>query len=196
MKITTPGALIPGHNDTEYDRCGQMNPEKETVAVLPGAKYVITSVAKRRYELWQKDYYIPAAYGFKNVGGENGGPGGAFHTLRSLNLMIPICRDMEKLCPDALLINFTNPESRVCLGASMLTGIRNVGLCHGPMITLYAIGKILDMPTDDIDMTAAGLNHFHWVLKVTSKKNGKDLYPELDKKIDSFNWDQNRFTPI
>ena len=77
--------------------------------VLPGANYVIVSVAQKRWQLWEKDFYIPAAYGFRHIFGENGGPGAAFHTLRSLYLMIPICKDMEKLCPEALLINFTNP---------------------------------------------------------------------------------------
>ncbi|MBA7509650.1 Alpha-glucosidase [subsurface metagenome] len=163
---------------------------------LTGANYVITSVAKRRWELWEKDYYIPAAYGFKHVFGENGGPGGAFHTLRSLNIMMPICKDMEKLCPDALLINFTNPESRVCLGISKLTKIRSVGLCHGPIDTLNKISEILEMPKDEIDLTVGGLNHFHWVLKVTSKKTGENLYPKIDEKIDSYDWDVDALTPI
>lgn len=163
---------------------------------LYGAKYVISSVAKRRWDLWQKDYYIPAVYGFKHMFGENGGPGGAFHTLRSLDIMIPICRDMEKLCPDALLINFTNPESRVCLGVSKLTKIRNVGLCHGSMETLNIISKILDMPENEIEITIGGLNHFHWALKIINKKSGEDLYPQIDKKIDDYDWGADTLTSI
>lgn len=168
----------------------------DRLEALPGADYVITSVAKRRWDLWQKDYFIPAAYGFKHVFGENGGPGAAFHTLRSLNIMIPICRDMEKLCPDAYLFNYSNPESRVCLGVSKLTKIRNVGLCHGPMETLAKIGQVLDKPVEEIDLTIAGINHFHWALKIVDKKSGKDLYPELDKRMDSFNWDADTLTPV
>lgn len=162
---------------------------EDRIEALPGADYVITSVAVRRWDLWQKDYFIPAAYGFKHVFGENGGLGDAFHTMRSLNIMIPICRDMEKLCPDAYLFNYSNPESRVCLGVSKLTKIRNVGLCHGPMETLAKIGQILDRPVEEIDLTIGGINHFHWALKIIDKKSGKDLYPELDKKIYNFDWD-------
>jgi len=173
----------------------QIKATTDRLEALEGASYVMTSVARKRYDFWQKDYFIPAAYGFKNVQGENGGPGGAFHTLRSLNLMIPICKDMEKLCPDALLLNFTNPESRVCMGVSKLTRIRSVGLCHGPMITLYGLGKILNMPEDEIELTVGGLNHFHWILKIVNKKNGEDLYPELEKNSAIFNWDQNKLTP-
>jgi len=162
---------------------------------LQGADYVITSVAQKRWDLWEKDFYIPYLYGFPQVFGENGGPGAVFHTLRSLNLMIPICRDMENICPEALLLNYTNPESRVCLGVSRLTKIRNVGLCHGPFETLAKIGEILQKPADEIELTVGGLNHFHLALQIKDRKTGKDLYPELDKKIRSFDWGLDKLTP-
>jgi len=163
---------------------------------LKDANYVITSVAVRRWDYWQKDFYIPAAYGFRQTYGEGAGPGAAFHTLRSLNIMIPIAQDMEKLCPDALLINFSNPESRVCLGVSKLTNIRVVGLCHGPILTHERISEALKKPMDEIELTVGGLNHFHWALQIRDKKSGKDLYPELDKVVDQYEWDFNNFTPL
>ena len=156
---------------------------------LPKADYVITAVSRRRWDLWQKDFFIPAAYGFRQVFGENGGPGACFHTLRSLHLMVPIAKDMEKYCPDAYLLNYTNPESRVCLAVSKLTKIRNVGLCHGPMETLDILSQILQMPEDDIEMTVGGINHFHWVMKLKHKKTGQDLYPVLDEKLKTYKWD-------
>lgn len=163
---------------------------------FPGANYVIASVAQKRWDMWEKDFYIPLAYGFRQVFGENGGPGAAFHTLRSLNIMIPIVKDMEKLCPDALLLNFSNPESRVCLGVSKLTGIKVAGLCHGPIETLDRIGEILEKPVEEIELIVGGLNHFHWALKIIDKKTGKDLYPEIDKKIDKFDWQADSLTPV
>jgi alpha-galactosidase len=163
---------------------------------LPGASYVITSVAQNRWQLWEKDYYIPLAYGFRQVMGENGGPGAAFHTLRSLQLMIPICRDMERLCPEALLLNFTNPESRVCLGVSQLTRIRSVGLCHGPMATLSRIAEILGKPAAEIELTVAGLNHFHWAIDIRDRASGADLRPELKRLIDRVDWDIDTLTPL
>jgi alpha-galactosidase len=162
---------------------------------LKNADYVITSVAHRRWALWQQDFYIPAAYGFRQVFGENGGPGAAFHTLRSLDLMVPIARDMEQLCPDALLINFTNPESRVILGVSRLTSVRSVGLCHGPMETREKIAEILARPEEEIDLVVGGINHFHLALEIKDRKTGADLYPEIDRRIDGFNWNGDRFTP-
>lgn len=160
---------------------------------LPGANYVIVSVARNRWQLWEKDFYIPAVYGFRHVNGENGGPGSAFHTLRSLHLMIPIAEDMEKLCPDALLINFTNPESRVCLGINKLTSITSVGLCHGAFETLEVISRVLGRPEEDIDLTIGGINHFHWALQIRSRSDGKDLHPEFDQKMKQSDWGLDPF---
>lgn len=151
--------------------------------VLPSADYVITAVAQRRYEFWDMDFYIPLAYGFKHIFGECGGPGAAFHTLRSLHLIIPICKDMEKLCPSALLLNFTNPENRVTLGVYKLTRIKAVGLCHGPFMSLDAIADVLGRGREEIDITIAGLNHFHWVLSIRDAQ-GEDLYPLFRQKIE------------
>ena len=168
----------------------------ERTEALPGADYVITSVATRRWDLWEKDYYIPLAYGFRQVMGENGGPGAAFHTLRSLDLMVPIARDMERLCPEALLLNFTNPESRVCLGVNTLTRVRSVGLCHGPLATLGRIAELLGRPAEEIDLTVAGLNHFHWALEVKDKAIGADLRPQLAQAVEKADWDIDTLTPL
>jgi len=178
-----------------YESKARIKATTDRIEALPGANYVIVSVAIKRWDLWEKDYYIPASFGFRQIYGENGGPGGAFHALRSLNIMIPIAKDMEKYCPDALLLNFTNPESRVCLGISKLTNIRAVGLCHGPLETLNVISEILEKPVEEIKLTVGGLNHFHWALEIKDKKTGEDLYPEIDKKIDNFNWQADNLTP-
>jgi alpha-galactosidase len=156
--------------------------------VLADADYVIVSVAKNRWQLWEKDFYIPAAYGFRHVFGETAGPGAAFHTLRSLELVVPMAQDMEALCPDALLINFTNPESRVCLGVTQLTPIRTVGLCHGPFSTLDKICEVLGRPEEAIDLTVGGINHFHWALQIRSRPEGEDLYPEFHEKMKQSDW--------
>lgn len=150
---------------------------------LLGANYVITSVARRRKELWDRDFYVPLAFGFKQSYGENGGPGAVFHTMRSLHLMIPICRDMEKFCPDALLLNYTNPESRVCLGVNRLTNVRAIGLCHGIFDTLKTVAKVLEKPEEEIEVTIGGINHFHWVMEIHNKIDHQSLHSEFDKKI-------------
>ena len=190
-RVMKLGGMIKDYHKSK----AKLEATTERKDALKGANYVITSVAQKRFLMWEKDFYIPQAYGFPQVFGENGGPGAAFHTLRSLNLMVPIAKDMENLCPDALLLNYTNPESRVCLGVSRLTKIRNVGLCHGPLETLAKLGEVLGKPKEDIDLTVGGINHFHLALEIKDKKTGKDLRPELDKKMGTFDWGYDRFTP-
>lgn len=150
---------------------------------LRGADYVITSVAIRRYPLWEQDFRLPFAYGFKHVLGENGGPGAVFHALRNYELMMPIVRDMEHYCPDALLLNLTNPESRIIMAVSKLTGIKSVGLCHGVMGARQGVSRILDCSEEDLEMVTGGLNHFFWVTKIADKETGRDLYPKLRDRI-------------
>ncbi len=151
---------------------------------LRGAKYVITSVARKRNELWNLDFRVPLELGFRHVLGENGGPGAAFHTLRSFELMVPIARDIERLAPRALLLNFTNPESRVCLAVSRLTQVRCVGLCHGVMTTIQTAARILGRKADDLHVSVGGINHFHWLMRVEDALTGEDLYPALRRKVD------------
>lgn len=150
---------------------------------LPGANYVITSVAIKRYPLWEQDFRLPLAYGFKHVLGENGGPGALFHAMRNYELMLPIARDMEKYCPNALLLNFTNPESRIIMAISKMTKIRSVGLCHGVMGAREGIARILNKPLSSLDIVSGGINHFFWVTKIADKKTGKDLYPKLRQRV-------------
>ena len=146
-------------------------------AALGGADYVIVAVARRRYELWEQDFRIPLAYGFRHVLGENGGPGAVFHTLRSLQLMIPICRDVEQLCPKALLLNFTNPEMRVLHGVCRLTAVRAVGICHGVFTALQKLSDYLRRPLEQLDVVSAGMNHFYCVLRALDRVTGEDLLP-------------------
>lgn len=146
---------------------------------LPGADYVITAVAQERFPLWEQDFRVPLAYGFRHCLGENGGPGAVFHTMRSLKLIVPICRDIERLCPDALLLNFTNPEARVLHAICHLTKVKAAGICHGVFSALRWVTRHLDRPLDDLHVVSAGMNHFYCLMEVLDKVSGKDHLPEL-----------------
>jgi alpha-galactosidase len=179
----------------EYrDSSAEIEATTDRRQALKGADYVITAVARKRYELWDRDFFLPFSFGFKHNLGENGGPGAAFHTLRSLHLMIPIARDMEELCPDALFLTYTNPVSRVCMGLEMLTSIRFVGLCNAGFATLEKVAQILDRQMADIEIDIGGFNHFHWLINVRDKATGKDLYPELRRRIAQSDVDLGPFT--
>jgi alpha-galactosidase len=148
---------------------------------LPEADFVITSIAVKRDELWQKDWEIPRKYGIRQVLGENGGPGGLSHALRNIPLILEICADMERLCPNALLINFSNPESRIIMAVSKYTSIKAVGLCHGVYMGRDRVAELLGRKGEDIDVKAAGVNHLLWLLDIRDKNTGEDLYPALRK---------------
>ena len=157
----------------------------ERTQALPGADYVITSVARRRRDLWEQDYRVPFAYGFKGITGENGGPGAAFHALRAFHLILPVCRDIEQLCPDALVLNFSNPESRVLMAMNYLTNLRAVGLCHGQLEARASVAEILDRPLEELDIVGAGMNHFFWFVRIADKRTGEDLQPEVKRRIEA-----------
>jgi len=122
-------------------------------------------------------------YGFRNVLGENGGPGALFHAIRNYEIVLPICRDIEKLCPDALVLNFTNPESRILMAMKHLTKINAVGLCHGVFGARSRAAQLLGKDLSDLKIVTGGLNHFFWVLKVEDANTGEDLYPLLRQRI-------------
>lgn len=152
-------------------------------AALGGADYVFVSVARKRYPLWEQDFRVPLSHGFRHCLGENGGPGAVFHALRSFELLIPICRDVEELAPNALVLNFTNPEMKVLHAILTLTRVKAVGLCHGVFGTVSLLSKVLDRPADTFRVTSAGINHFFSILKIEDLKTGGDLLPLAKKTI-------------
>jgi len=174
--------------------------------ILPGAHFVVVAIeVGPREGTWQRDWEIPLQFGVRQPYGENGGPGGLAHTLRQVPAMLAIARDMERLCPDAWLINFTNPVPRLCLAVSRYTRIKTVGLCHqineaymmagaalGERYGLqppaginsnahpdvyHKSGQLARQMRQFVDVKAAGLNHFTWILDLRDRQTGEDLYP-------------------
>ncbi len=172
-QMTRLAQRIKGHSGTEVD----IEATTDRCDALPAADFVLLAVCQKRYELWEQDYRVPLSYGFEQVLGECGGPGAMFHALRSFELVIPICRDIERLCPDALLLNFTNPEARVLHAITHLTGVRAAGLCHGVFTAIEKLSQLLDRPADELDIVSAGMNHFYCVLKCVDRETGQDLLP-------------------
>jgi alpha-galactosidase len=130
-------------------------------------------------ELWEQDFRVPLAHGFRHCLGENGGPGAVFHTMRSLELVMPIARDVERLCPRALLLNFTNPEARVLHAMLHLTRVRAAGICHGVFGAIGWIAAALGRPAEDLEIVSAGMNHFYAILQVIERRTGCNRLAEL-----------------
>lgn len=174
---------------------------------LDRAGFVVLSIeAPPREALWKMDYEIPLKYGVRQPYAENGGPGGFAHAARNIGPVMEIARDMERLCPSAQLINFTNPMVRICDAVARYSKIKVVGLCHQIHMAYAMVGQVLAdylviEPADDfantaasvqtipaqhrmavqahqhIDIKAAGLNHFTWALDIRNIHTGEDLYP-------------------
>lgn len=155
---------------------------------LMGTDFVITAIEVDRYHYWSMDFHIPRRYGFRQVYGENGGPGSMFHTLRNLPPILHIALRMEELCPSAFLINYTNPEAKLVEAVQRLTKIRAVGVCHGYEMGVAQVAKILEMPRDRLNVTGYGLNHFGWLTEIKDAVTGEDLYPLLKEKEQSCHW--------
>lgn len=155
-------------------------------AALDGAGFVVNATAIDRNRLWKLDFEVPRKYGIRHTLGENGGPGGLFFTLRTLPLVFDITRDMQELCPQALFINFSNPESRIVLALGKYSPIACLGLCHGIFMGRDAVSWIMDKPTEEVDVWGAGINHFQCLLSIRDKSTGEDLYPLLREKEKSY----------
>lgn len=148
---------------------------------LKGANYVIATLQVGGTKAFRTDYEIPYRYGVDQCIGDTLGPGGIFRALRSIPVMLSLAKDMEELCPNALLLNYVNPNPMVCwaLGTSH---IQSVGLCHGVQTTLDLISGYTHVPKEEIDFLCAGINHMAWFLKLAHK--GRDLYPILRENFE------------
>lgn len=173
---------------SQLGRAAKITATTNLERALEGAHFVVTAIEKERYFYWSQDFHIPRKYGSNQIYGENGGPGGMFHTLRNLGPLLEIARTMERLCPEAWLINYSNPEAKLVEAITKMTRIRCVGLCHGIYMGLEQLSRFLEMPAEDLQVAACGLNHFGWFQSIRHRHTGEDLYPLLKEKERQADW--------
>jgi alpha-galactosidase len=156
----------------------------DPAVALDGADFCISSAEHGRFKYWRQDYEIPRRYGATHVNGENGGPGAVFHSLRSIKNTLSICAGIEKHCPDAFLVNLSNPMSRVTLAINEVTTIRNVGMCHEMPIGVKRLALLLGLRSSRIAARASGINHFTFFTEMTDTRTGEDLLPRVRALFD------------
>jgi alpha-galactosidase len=144
---------------------------------LKGADYVVIMIQAGGVDEFAQDYKIPMKYGVDQCIGDTMGPGGVFRALRHIPALLEIARDMQELCPKAVLFNYANPMAMCCWALGRVPGLPFVGLCHGVQTTMDLIASYTGVPKDQIDFVAAGINHMAWFLKLNHE--GRDLYPLL-----------------
>ncbi|HOJ20740.1 MAG TPA: alpha-galactosidase [Armatimonadota bacterium] len=154
--------------------------------VLEGADFVVVAIAVGGPAYNGVPYYyeinIPSKYGISQDVGDTLGPGGIFRALRTAPEMVAIARDMEELCPNALLLNYTNPMAMLCWILNEASTVRNVGLCHSVQGTTAQLAGYMGKPLAEIGARVAGLNHMAWFLELTWK--GQDAYPILRQAME------------
>jgi alpha-galactosidase len=144
---------------------------------VTGADYVIYAVQVGMHEATLKDFLIPKKYGLRQTIADTLGVGGVFRGLRTIPVLLDLLRDMEEVCPDALLLNYVNPMAILCLAAERASSIKTVGLCHSVQGTARQLAGYLGIPHEELIYRVAGINHMAWFLEL--KHQGEDAYPRL-----------------
>lgn len=148
--------------------------------VMAGSHYLINCIEVSGVECVRHDNDIPLKYGVDQCIGDTIGPGGLFKALRTIPVWLDLLRDAEELCPDALVLNYTNPMNMMCLAAGRTSAMRVVGLCHSVQGTSHQLAARAGVPQPELEFECAGINHLAWF--TTLRHRGKDLYPMLKEK--------------
>ncbi len=143
---------------------------------LDGADYVIAMFQIGGYKPSTViDFEIPKKYGLRQTIADTLGVGGIMRGLRTIPVLLDLCRDMEQVCPDAWLLNYVNPMAMNCWAINRATSIKNVGLCHSVQGTAEQLARDIGVPIDQINYLCAGINHMAFYLRF--QRDGEDLYP-------------------
>ncbi|MGI5460519.1 alpha-glucosidase/alpha-galactosidase [Streptomyces sp. CA-249302] len=151
-------------------------------AALADADFVVNIVQVGMDAATRTDFAVPARYGLRQTIADTLGVGGIFRALRTFPVLKGIAEDMAELCPDAHLLNYTNPMAMNVLYLSRIAPrLKVTGLCHSVYWTMHDLSALVDVPFEEVSYLAAGVNHQAWVLRF--ERDGQDLYPLLDKAI-------------
>jgi alpha-galactosidase len=148
---------------------------------LPGADFVVNCIEVSGTATVRSDNDIPLKYGVSQCIGDTIGPGGLMKALRTVPVWLDVLRDCETLCPDAWVLNYTNPMSILCLAAARASRMRVVGLCHSVQGTSRQLAEYAGVPYEELEWECAGINHLSWFTKL--RHGGRDLYPALRQKV-------------
>jgi alpha-galactosidase len=148
---------------------------------LRGADAVLCTILAAPVSVWRHDIEIPKKYGVDTCVGDTRGPSGIFRALRTIPVMLDIVHDMERLCPKAILLNYTNPMAMLCRAMQRESFIKLTGLCHSVQGTAEMLARWIGAPMDEITYTCAGINHQAFYTEYRWK--GEDAYPLIRKAV-------------
>jgi alpha-galactosidase len=149
---------------------------------VAGADYVVTTFQQGGLEAYKLDIDIPQKYGVEQCVGDTLGPGGVFRALRTIPVLLDLCRDMDEVAPHALLLNYVNPMAANCWAVDKASGRPHVGLCHSVQGTSEMLARWIDVPYEEIVYHCAGINHQAFFLNF--RRGDEDLYPRIWRAIE------------
>ncbi len=150
---------------------------------LMGADGVLCTVFNGDVDIWRYEIEIPKKYGININIGDTRSVSGIFRALRNIPLMLDICSDIEKYCPGAVFLNYTNPMSMLCGAMQKHSGVQVTGLCHSVQHTIQMLSEWLNVPIDEVNYKCMGVNHQAFYTELSHK--GEDLYPKLRKLLEN-----------
>ena len=149
--------------------------------VLSGADYVVCTIGVGGRRAWEEDVFIPRKYGIYQPVGDTIGPGGVSRAMRMVPAMIDIANDVAKYCPDAMMFNYSNPMTAICMAVRRATGVPIIGLCHGVPNSWRRISRFMGFNKKEGVYTACGLNHMVFFYKM--RHNCENLFPRFIEKV-------------
>ena len=158
-------ALVANRIQAQLTTSALISTSLDLRQALDGADYVITMFQIGGYEPSTViDFEIPKRYGLRQTIGDTLGIGGIMRAIRTIPVMLQLAKEMEVLCPDALLLNYVNPMAMLCWAINESSKIQTIGLCHSVQHTAAQLSGDLEIPESDLDYVAAGINHMSFFL--------------------------------
>ena len=166
----------------EVNKCkATVHATTDRAKALNGADAVVATIRVADRETLSANFTIPAKYGFRQTVGDTVGPGGVFYGVHNATVLLSICRDMERLCPNAVFLNYTNPMAISLAVLQKGSSTRSIGLCHSVQGGIHFLANVLGLKWQEMDYCSAGVNHCSWFIRLEHK--GKDMYPALFERI-------------
>lgn len=163
--------------------------------LLPGSDYLVNSIEVSGLDCVRIDNDLPLEYGISQNIGDTIGPGGLFKAMRTVPVWLEILRDAERMCPNAPILNYTNPMNVMCLAAHRATRMKVVGLCHSVQGTSRKLAGFTPYPIEQVQWQCAGINHLAWFTEFNGP-DGQSLYPGLMEQARNRNSDFAKAEPV
>jgi alpha-galactosidase len=194
QRLTTMHALIRKLIEQSGKTGWSVTASKDRTEVLGGSDYLVNCIEVSGVDCVTFDNDIPLKYGIDQCIGDTIGPGGLFKALRTVPVFLEMLKDAERLCPKALVLNYTNPMNMLCLAAGRSSSMAVVGLCHSVQGTSHKLADNAGVKYEEMTWECAGINHLAWFTKL--QHQGADLYPTLIEKVKNHSGDVYESDPV